>query len=248
MTNQTERMTFAEAVAALAAAQKTSAGVPAYLRYINRPLGRRAAALAYRLGLSPNNVTVLSGLTSLASMVVLVTVPPSWATGLIVAAGMVVGYALDSADGQLARLTRGGSLTGEWLDHVIDAARMPAVHLCVAIALFRFGNIDSAYLLIPLGYSLVVTVTFFSVTLVGQMRARVGVEQHVRRDGAETSASWLRSLATLPVDFGAVCLVFILWGEPIVFMIAYITLFVINFLHMALSVIRKYRELLNAKE
>lgn len=244
----TATRSYGTAVRELSAAQKTAAGVPAYLRYVNRPLGRRAAALAYVLRMTPNQVTVLSGLFSLVSTVALTTVRPSVPLGVLVAAGLVVGYALDSADGQLARLRGGGSLAGEWLDHVVDAARMPAVHMAVLIALFRFGHLSPGWLLVPLAYALAVTVTYFSVILAGQIRARTGAAQHVRRDGVATSDSALRSLATIPVDFGAICLVFVLWGVQEAFLIAYVALFAVNVLHMAVSVSRKYRELLNATD
>ena len=56
------------AAIALASAQKPGAGVPAYLRWVNRPLGRRAAAAAYVPGLTPNAVTLLSGVCSLAGL------------------------------------------------------------------------------------------------------------------------------------------------------------------------------------
>lgn len=248
MTTLEAPRTYGAAVRDLAAAQKTSAGVPAYLRYVNRPLGRRAAALAYVLGATPNQVTVLSGLFSLASIVLLVVFRPSVLLGVLVAVGLVVGYALDSADGQLARLLGGGSLAGEWLDHVVDAARMPAVHLAVLIALFRFGHLAPGWLLVPLGYALAVTVTFFSVMLVDQMRVRTGAAEHMRADGLATGDSLLRSLTTIPVDFGAICLVFLLWGFHDVFMAAYVALFVISCVHMAVSVSRKYRELQGARD
>ena len=41
----------------LAAAQKGAAGAPAYSRFVNRPLGRLFAALAFHAGLTPNAVT-----------------------------------------------------------------------------------------------------------------------------------------------------------------------------------------------
>lgn len=242
MTTLEAPRTYATAVRDLAAAQKTSAGVPAYLRYVNRPLGRRAAALAYVLGMTPNQVTVLSGLFSLASIVLLVVFGPSFLLGVVVAAGLVVGYALDSADGQLARLQGGGSLSGEWLDHVVDAARMPAVHMGVLIALFRFGHFADGWLLVPLAYALVVTVTFFSATLVAQMRVRSGGSQSERCDGVATPPSPLRSVLLLPIDVGTLCVLFVLWGFPQVFLTVYTGLFVVCAVHMATSLRRRFSE------
>lgn len=112
--------TVPAALAALRAAQKPPHGTPAYSRFVNRPLGRRLAAQAVSLGLTPNAVSGLSALCSFAAIGLVVTVRPTIAVAVLVAALLALGYALDSADGQVARLTRLGSPFGEWLDHMID--------------------------------------------------------------------------------------------------------------------------------
>ena len=48
---------YRAAMGRLKAAQKTNYGAPLYSRLVNRPAGRRLAALAYSLHLSPNQVT-----------------------------------------------------------------------------------------------------------------------------------------------------------------------------------------------
>ena len=53
-------LSYGEALRDLQAAQKSSKGAPAYSRFVNRPLGRRFAAAAYRLGATPNVVTAVS--------------------------------------------------------------------------------------------------------------------------------------------------------------------------------------------
>lgn len=154
---------FTAAVRELAAAQKPGAGVPAYTRYVNRPLGRLVAAAASVVGATPNQVSAASGVLSLVSIAVLAVFPPSWPLGLAVGLGLIMGYVLDSADGQLARLGGGGSFRGEWLDHVIDSARMPVVHMGVLVAVYRFyPDLAVGFLLVPLGYLLVSVVRFFS--------------------------------------------------------------------------------------
>ena len=47
---------FRDAFSALNAAQKPGMGVPAYTRWVNRRLGRYAAAAAYALRWTPNAV------------------------------------------------------------------------------------------------------------------------------------------------------------------------------------------------
>src|SRR5829696_6747744 len=99
---------FAASLCRLAGAQKPAAfGSPAYSRFVNRRIGRYLAAAAFELRLTPNQVTAFSALCSLAGIVAIATVRPSWWLGVGVALALALGYALDSADGQLARL-RGG--------------------------------------------------------------------------------------------------------------------------------------------
>ena len=84
---------------------------------------------------------------------------------------LVVGYALDAADGQLARLRGGGSVAGEWLDHVVDAVK-------IAIAPPRrrwssgtvHGDRDDARLLSPSRFQVVASVMFFTIILNDQLR------------------------------------------------------------------------------
>ena len=113
----------------LAAAQKGATGAPAYSRFVNRPLGRVFAALAFHAGLTPNAVTAVSAACTGTGIVLLAVRPPSWGLGIAITACLVLGYALDAADGQLARLRGGGSPAGEWLDHMVDAAKASGLHL-----------------------------------------------------------------------------------------------------------------------
>lgn len=236
--------TLGWAMRELRGAQKSAAGVPAYTRYVNRPLGRAAAAVAYTLRLSADQVTILSGTVSFVSLVALALFEPSLALGLAVACGLVVGYILDSADGQLARLRRGGSPAGEWLDHVVDSARMPSVHLAVLIGLYRFGgDLPVSYLLIPLGYLLVTVVRFFALILAEQMHRNL--ESGAMSAPATPSDSALRSLLGLPADFGVLCIAFVVWGNTELFAICYGMLFVANAVLMFASLIRRHRELVN---
>jgi hypothetical protein len=69
---------FGAAYQRLRNAQKRTPGAPAYSLYVNRPLGRVLAAGAYQLGLTPNQVTYLSALFSLAGIVLLAVSRPSW--------------------------------------------------------------------------------------------------------------------------------------------------------------------------
>src|SRR5699024_6720784 len=94
------RRRYSENLVALRPAQKPTHGVPAYLRWFNRPLGRHVAAWADVLGLSPNQVTAVSAALSGAGLVVLV-LSIAWWAGPVAAGLLLLGYVFDSADGQL---------------------------------------------------------------------------------------------------------------------------------------------------
>src|SRR5215217_2013344 len=135
-------------VAELAAAQKPSAGTPAYSRFVNRRIGRYLAAAAFLAGRTPNQVSVASGLCSLLGIILLATVGPNLPLAVLVTALLLLGYALDSADGQLARLRGGGSPLGEWLDHMIDCVKIVLLHSAVLISWYRFDDLSNELVLL----------------------------------------------------------------------------------------------------
>lgn len=230
------------ALAALASAQKPSTGAPAYSRFVNRRLGRWAAAVAYTLGATPNQVTALSAACTFAGIAVLALAPSGIGTALAVVLLLVVGYALDSADGQVARLRGGGSPAGEWLDHVIDATKIAVLHLAVFASWLREPDGREALLAAPLVYQVVATVAFFAIVLTDQLRraeaARTGVVAPVgRRTGL------LYSLAVVPTDYGLMCLAFVLLAWPPAFTVVYLALLVANAGYLVLALPKWFREL-----
>ena len=107
-----KRPGFSDTLRALEQAQKPGIGVPAYTRWVNRRIARYFAAAAVSLGITPNGVTAVSAAISAAGVIVLLTAPPTILTGVIVALLFALGYGLDSADGQVARVT-GASSPGD---------------------------------------------------------------------------------------------------------------------------------------
>lgn len=232
---------FRAAVSALAASQKSSKGAPAYGRLINRPLGRRFAALAYVLGRTPNQVTLVSGCFTLTAIALIAIVEPSLGWSIAIVLGLVIGYALDAADGQLARLRKQSSASGEWLDHTIDAFKIGVLHLAVLVSWYRFDDASDGRLLIPLGFQAVSTIQFFSIILMDQLRRahRGTTKTLMKEDG---SSSWLYSFAVSPTDYGLLCLVLglMFWSDG--FAAVYTFLFVANAAFMALALPKWYRE------
>jgi phosphatidylglycerophosphate synthase len=226
----------------LSSAQKGATGAPAYSRFVNRPVGRLFAAVAFHAGLTPNAVTAISAAFTSTGVALLALVPPSPPMALAVAGCLVLGYALDAADGQLARLRGGGSPAGEWLDHMVDATKIASLHLALLIGLYRFQPLGrTAWLLVPLGFSVVAVVLFFATLLNEAMRAQHGAPTRAlpsaRRPGV------LRSLLAAPTDYGVLCLVFLLLGAPGPFAAVYTALFAATATYLLLATSKWYREM-----
>ncbi|MFC7623330.1 CDP-alcohol phosphatidyltransferase family protein [Microlunatus sp. GCM10028923] len=236
------RSTFRSSLRRLSSAQKSGKGAPPYSLFVNRPVGRVFAASAYQLGLTPNQVTGLSAVFTFASIGVLALVPPVWWLGLPVGAGLIIGYALDSADGQLARLRGGGSPDGEWLDHMIDAVKVVAVHLVVLISWFRYSDrfvpeVPEPLLLVPIGSALVSSVHFFGMILVDLM-GRLARAERGEAAPPPQAASLIKTLLKLPTDYGLLCLLFLFWGVPWVFPVGYTLMAVATAGYLLLVVIK----------
>lgn len=225
----------------LGSAQKGAAGAPGYSRFVNRKLGRLIAAVAFHAGLTPNAVTGISALFTFTGITLIAVGAPSWALGGCVAALLVVGYALDSADGQLARVRGGGSPAGEWLDHMVDALKIASLHLAVLIGLFRSGAGHGTELLLPLGFSVAAVVHFFATLLNESLRAQHGAT--TRAAAAAARPSIRRSLLVLPTDYGMLCLVFVLLGAPTAFLWVYGLLGLASAGYLALACITWFREM-----
>lgn len=243
------RPTRRDVVARLAAAQKSNRGAAGYSRWVNRPLGRQFAAIAYLAGLRPNQVSAISACFTYAAIAGIACLRPTLPVAVVVVVLLVLGYALDSADGQVARLAQNGSIAGEWLDHVLDALKIATFHGAVAISWFRFFGLSHAgWLLVPLGFGAVSSVFFFALILSDLLR-RV---ERVRAGGTavttasvnpDEAASVLRSLVVLPNDYGVLCLTMILLPLHRTFMAVYTVLAAANGLFLLAGLYRWFREM-----
>lgn len=224
-------MSFGASLRSLRSAQKHSRGVSLYSRWVNRPLGRVFAALAVQIGLSPNGVTVVSAIVTFAGIAVIAAAPISVASGIAAASLLILGFALDSADGQVARLTGRGSRAGEWLDHVVDAAKMVGLHGAVLVAFWRAGA-DAGWMALALAFQFVAVVFFSALTLYSLLAAPDA-------STAASTPSTLRAIALLPADYGVLAVSFVLWGVQPAFLTAYSALFVATTV-IALLLCRKW--------
>jgi len=220
-------------------AMKPAKGASLYSRLINRPAGRILATMARRIGLSANSVTVVSAVLSVSGIAVLVLFRPSALSGIVVAVLLALGFAFDSADGQVARMTGTTSSAGEWLDHVVDAGKVVALHSAVLVGWFRFDIETGAWLALPLGFQFVAVVTFSALTTVALLK-RLQTSRP-----AATGASLPRALALLPADYGVLCWTFVLWGAPAVFRYVYLSLFLLNSVILVAFLIKWFSELVD---
>jgi phosphatidylglycerophosphate synthase len=241
VTAQTTKPGFTETVRRLAGAQKPPAkGSPAYSRFVNRKIGRILAAGSFQLGLTPNQVTFISAGFSAVAIAMIALVRPTPVVAVSIALALLLGYAFDSADGQLARLRGGGSPAGEWLDHVVDSVKTSALHLAVLIGWYQHYQVEVRTLLIPIGFTLVAAVFFFVQILTDQLR-----RAHPSQAPAPADSSWkavLRSLIVAPTDYGLLCMIFLVYAWHLGFIVLYSLMLAGTALFMVAALPKWYRE------
>lgn len=216
----------------LAAAQKPGVGVPWYMRVVNRRLGRGIAAVAHRWGATPDQMTAVSAALAIGAVVVLLLAEPGVAVGVAVALLLEGAFAFDAADGQLARLRGTGSVAGEWLDHTVDAARILALHLAVAVAIVVHTDVDIAWSLLGVAFAFVASLRFFAQILAEQLVPD--------RSGRASAGGRGAALVQLPADVGVLNLVFVLWAWTGPFLVVYGLLALANAALLAMTLVRRH--------
>jgi phosphatidylglycerophosphate synthase len=113
----------------------TNRGGGLFSEAVSQRIGARIALAAYRRRLAPTVLTVANlGLGCLASIAVIAAAKPvadgriwAWPIGLVALVGWQIAYALDCADGQLARVTGQTSAAGARVDVLCDVAAQIAL-------------------------------------------------------------------------------------------------------------------------
>lgn len=234
------RVPFAEGLEALKSAQKPSAGTPLYSRLVNRPVGRVLGAASMAIGLSPNGISFVSAAFSFSGLALVAFADPSIGIALAIAALLVVGYALDSSDGQVARVTGRGSVLGEWLDHMIDATKVATLHAAVCWSALHHADPALGWAAVALVYGIVACVLFFGMILTDQLRRAAGMPKPA---ATSTSSDIVRGVLVLPTDYGVLCLVFLLFGATAVFFPVYGILCLANLLLLTVAATKWVRQL-----
>lgn len=106
-------------------------------RCFSQPVGGHLAALAYRIGVSPNQLTLIGLMLMLAASLVYIQ---AWEFSLLIA-GLLwqLGFAFDCADGQLARAIKTAGPVGAWLDVSCDYLRQTAISFAILWYLLDAG-------------------------------------------------------------------------------------------------------------
>lgn len=230
---------YRDHVATLAGFQKSRRGAPPYSLLVNRPAGRRIAALAAVVGMTPNGVSIVSAVFSAAGLVMMAAVSPSIGAAVAVVALLLVGYAIDSADGQLARLTSGGTLAGEWLDHCLDMVKMSSFHAVILISAYRFerDSLGTWPMAVAVAFGIVAVTSFFVFILTDQLRRQAGGEGPPR-----PQSIWFM-VANAPMDYGVQCLWLLTRPWPTLFFGGYALLGAANLGYLCLGAWSRFGQL-----
>jgi phosphatidylglycerophosphate synthase len=172
---------------------------------------------AARLGLSPNQVTVLSMLVGSLAAAGFAT-GERW--GLIAGAVLLqLAFLLDCVDGQLARYTQTFSPVGAWLDAVFDRTKEYLVYAGLAIGAARTG--DAVWLLAAAAMGLQTVRHVMDFSFSGTHDASTaGVLAMARRH--DTGAlSWLKKMVVFPIGerFAAISITAAIWSAHTTFVV-----------------------------
>jgi phosphatidylglycerophosphate synthase len=188
----------------LSRAQKRSDVALPYTLWINRPIGRFFAVIAHKLSLTPNFVSFISLLFSVIGFLYLILIQDKEIIPTIFGVSILLfAYALDSADGQLARLTNIKGPSGEWLDHTADSIKTPMFHLSVFLVIYQIeGGLNLQVMIFFLMISAFASGKFFSSEIKEKMMAN--------REKVNPGGGYIRSFLLAPFDYGFLCFIFIL--------------------------------------
>jgi phosphatidylglycerophosphate synthase len=133
--------------ALVAASKKKQGGL--YTRYVNRNAAIPLTWTLWKLGLSPNAVSIISFAMTHAALAVLIILGPTLPAAIAAYLLLVFGYMLDSCDGQLARVSGRTSRLGEWLDHSLDVVKLLTVNLTLSYVMITSALAAGESLTLP---------------------------------------------------------------------------------------------------
>lgn len=238
---------FSQRFTTLKYAQKRSKGVPIYTLYFNRPVGRVIAA-ASPIQVTPNMLTAAGAILTYLAIFLLMFFADGTGVWVVVGLLLISGFFFDSADGQLARLRKSSSLSGEWLDHVLDSGRIAFIHMATLWFLIR-NEVASptAVVAVCTFFGVAAVVVFFGGTLFEKLFPVSNDAKEGGTDRGGVSRKVLfRSVMMIPVDYGFLCWVFILVPWPTLFFALYALVGIVNIIITLMLLAKWYRALRRA--
>lgn len=209
------------------------AGGGQWLTQIYHYLGAGLAFFASRVGVSPNQLTLLSMVIVISSMVLMLM---GGMGNVLVAACvvvlMVLSYALDCADGQLARATKQCSKLGAWLDHLVDSCKIFVVHLSVGwmlISTEHIHGLSPGWCFLAMAVNIAGSALYF---FAWNFKVLIAGEGLIVRLADESRQNRIRLLQFSHqfTDYGWFPLLFILLIDPEKFALAYLIYGFVTFL------------------
>ncbi|WP_018255024.1 CDP-alcohol phosphatidyltransferase family protein [Salinispora mooreana] len=182
---------------------RTNRGGGLFSEAVSQWIGAAFASGAHRFGLRPTTLSITNLVLGLITSVAVATLAepvaagrvPAWLVGLVALVGWQVAYALDCADGQLARVTGQGSAAGARVDVLCDVAAQIALVAALSVTAVAQSPSIPAWLIAAFAGSWMVNLVT-SVMQVGPNATSM-----------VTSTSLLVRLVKLIRDYGAVIFV-----------------------------------------
>ena len=184
-------------------------GLP-YTVYVNRKLGVFLAENC-PYSISPNALTFLSFIIFLLANYLLIN-STSMLTAMLVVFLFLFQYALDSADGMLARLRNCSSKVGEWLDHSLDGLRIVVLHVAVLMMFFFNDGAIQLLELLAVGLNLISMSGNF---IANQLKVFViGKRSGELLNEVDNKREIFLKIVLTPADFGVYYMLFFFIHSP----------------------------------
>lgn len=227
--------------------QKKGYGTPLYTRYVNRKLGQILASIFAYWNISPNTISILSGVFTFSAYISFLIIPKlNLSTVIFLYIILIIGYGLDSADGLVSRLQQKQSEMGEWLDHTFDAIKIPLGHGVAFLLILNQIEIEKIVQLLLLLILTSASALFLSNILKSKLKIINALNNKQPPDKSKNRLkppSLFRSFLLLPLDYGVFMILFLFTPFPDLFFKIYLIWGVGFILFTLLSFLKSGREL-----
>lgn len=131
----------------VASSKKSKTGI--YTYYVNRNAAIPVTWLMWKIGLTPNAVSLISFTVTHVALALLIALGASAPVAIGAYLLLVLGYILDSSDGQLARVSGKISRLGEWIDHSFDIIKLLTINMTLGYVVIQAAVAADQSLTLP---------------------------------------------------------------------------------------------------